>query len=1096
MENTSLDTCLVLKKSFQKKENFLVHKLEASASEISSLQGTVSLMEQCISEENTNRLQKEAEIKLLNKNLKISKKENEKINIKLSKKEDKLSKFNTRNINKRLNRSKQTNENIKKENKFMETQLLEVQGNLVEVQDQFQKYKKENENLRKKISYWKNRTLKLENQSSEKHIKEIMSLKIKELEQVIKYMENEKCLLKEKIVDHENKKLTLFQKGQYSNNVRAAYQDLVSDGGVSANKVEKVVNIVLTKIAGVQVDRLPKSTYAKDMGIEVRGMAQYHVASELSAESECQNMTLHSDGTTKFGHSYTTFDVQKSDGKLLVVGMREVGAADAQTQMDLFREILGEVCDSLENKDEIIRSTFINIKNLMSDRCAVQKKFNDLFIEFRKNILKNATKNFDSYSVEQQEKMIKVNQFFCGLHYLVGLADQAEACLKVWEEMLYPGQKVGCLSHGGYSNGESGVTRLIRTVCKSVQERGCEKSGRFMSFSTYLKDEFEMASVPLKPFLGNRFNILFVNGLGVYCLYDKLLHFFRRIERNNKLLDAVYWDLEVVAYRAGCRALGLIEKLITGPLWKILATENHILNMSKHYQKLTKFFKECSEDCSRFLRGESFCDPSFINRDETFVKLMEPCSQEIELMTKQCLEIIFGGFEIVTERMLFDHTEKGKYGKENLQLREETQSVATTNVDPERDFGMLDRLMKLKPKALDLAYEGNIMYVRNKTSEWRDKLSEEKLDKALDFAKKSKSKQKAIYFQNKKIILEKKTMKLKQGMEEKEKKQKRDAEEKERLLRELDNFGGLWGIDMVDTKLSNFSSDKEKRIALKIQLNFRQKVIGVKCGKRFFTLSSGGKIKPISEIRDNLIHVIKWNLNLQPESANLDFSKPCIISDSDLRKQKSIFKENLAKQQQKNEVEKVGGKRLTVSKSNGTGGSRKRVKVANEDEKKVPVISSSGELVGKLIDHFCFLEDEDVESWHRGVVLKTFGRKKFLVRYNDCPDEIYPQPLFEEFKAGNVRVVELKGEDLIGASIRHMFEDDETGESIWWNAEVVDLDPDSDPENPKFFVMYDENGEAEEGQQEKQEYYLEPLLGDYLDHCVQIVSLDLDVQTD
>ena len=42
--------------------------------------------------------------------------------------------------------------------------------------------------------------------------------------------------------------------------------------------------------------------------------------------------------------------------------------------------------------------------------------------------------------------------------------------------------------------------------------------------------------------------------------------------------------------------------------------------------------------------------------------------------------------------------------------------------------------------------------------------------------------------------------------------------------------------------------------------------------------------------------------------------------------------------------------------------------------------------------------------------------------------------------------------------------------------------------------MYDENGEAEE-QQEKQEYYLKPLLGDYLDHCVQIVSLDLDVKT-
>ena len=68
---------------------------------------------------------------------------------------------------------------------------------------------------------------------------------------------------------------------------------------------------------------------------------------------------------------------------------------------------------------KLSEGTFIIIKNLISDRCAVQKKFNDLFIEFRKNVLKNATKNFDSYSVGQQEKKTKVNQFFCGLHILL-----------------------------------------------------------------------------------------------------------------------------------------------------------------------------------------------------------------------------------------------------------------------------------------------------------------------------------------------------------------------------------------------------------------------------------------------------------------------------------------------------------------------------------------------------------------------------------------------------------------------------------------------------------------------------------------------------
>ena len=146
----------------------------------------------------------------------------------------------------------------------------------------------------------------------------------------------------------------------------------------------------------------------------------------------------------------------------------------------------------LENEDEVISKTFINIKNLISDRCNTQKKFNKLFMEFRKIILKH-TINFDDLSQIEQKKMVEINQFFCGLHYLVGLADQAETCLKIWESIIHKDKKVGPIAYGGYSNGELGVTRLIRTVCKSVQERGCEKSGKIVCFATYLKDEFGIA---------------------------------------------------------------------------------------------------------------------------------------------------------------------------------------------------------------------------------------------------------------------------------------------------------------------------------------------------------------------------------------------------------------------------------------------------------------------------------------------------------------------------------------------------------------------------------------------------------------------------
>ena len=132
--------------------------------------------------------------------------------------------------------------------------------------------------------------------------------------------------------------------------------------------------------------------------------------------------------------------------------------------------------------NDIGKKVFSNIKNVMSDKCEVQRKFNNFFITLRKEYLPDVVRNWSNLSNVEQESFGKVNEFFCGLHFLVGLADQAEACLKVWENILYNGQNIGSLAHRGYSNGESGTLRLIRSVRKSVHYRGCEKSGKMVTF--------------------------------------------------------------------------------------------------------------------------------------------------------------------------------------------------------------------------------------------------------------------------------------------------------------------------------------------------------------------------------------------------------------------------------------------------------------------------------------------------------------------------------------------------------------------------------------------------------------------------------------
>ena len=117
-----------------------------------------------------------------------------------------------------------------------------------------------------------------------------------------------------------------------------------------------------------------------------------------------------------------------------------------------------------------------------------------------------------------QSNFIKVNDFFCCLHFLVGLADQTEASLKAWDRLLYDDRPVGSVANGGDSKGESGTLRLIRTTWKAVQTHGCEKSGRISNFHTFLCEEVGFSHVSFIPFKGNRFNVRFYNGGFLYFL--------------------------------------------------------------------------------------------------------------------------------------------------------------------------------------------------------------------------------------------------------------------------------------------------------------------------------------------------------------------------------------------------------------------------------------------------------------------------------------------------------------------------------------------------------------------------------------------------
>ena len=72
------------------------------------------------------------------------------------------------------------------------------------------------------------------------------------------------------------------------------------------------------------------------------------------------------------------------------------------------------------------------------------------------------------------------------------------------------------------------------------------ESARMMTFATFMKENHQTINLPLYPFFGNRFNILFLNGAGVFYLYSYLVEFLNNVSLDSNLMLSVFYKLEVL----------------------------------------------------------------------------------------------------------------------------------------------------------------------------------------------------------------------------------------------------------------------------------------------------------------------------------------------------------------------------------------------------------------------------------------------------------------------------------------------------------------------------------------------------------------------
>ena len=633
---------------------------------------------------------------------------------------------------------------------------------------------------------------------------------------------------------------------------------------VATNHIGDVLTEVL-KLAGKTANRVPSETTARRMNVQRLVLAQKQVAQELPSKTT----TIETDETSKYGSKYGAFALRDEEGRPYLVGLRDLATKSAKDTLDVFKEILWDI-DSVYYKpsnNTVSQNLLYQIRNTMSDRAATETKFNELLEAYRSEIVPALTDGWSELDEELRIKLTRLNNFFCGLHGMVHMAEVVNTTSKEVEALHFEGKDKVPIKDLRYKKAsESGTCRMIRTACNVFAYGGEAKTschGRFMSMIGDELRKYGYRSLPLTPYRGNRFNILFHNACVVFFLHKHMTDFLRK----DGAAPWVLHDLSVPFFLAGCKALGLICKLITGPLWNLIEDPNiHILDMNERYLQLVTFLSDA--DTQLFMDGQARPFPDvLVKEDAMYLALIEP--SEFDADCDIFLKSLLPAMAKLSKKLYHDHLPGGRYEGAPEEIRRMSQGTAKHNKYCETVFAMYDQLLRTRPHISTIAAEASVMFTLNKTAEWLNAKNEEEEKKILKDSRKMVKDTVKAFKERQMKIKETKARQLKEKMEKNEAAKKKALEAKIKNANDIIYWGLLQQEDDVSKAMEGLNNS-DKLELLKAQIKFRKNVLDQKPSDpklyNFSTQSHGKRHQlTVDELAKNVKQLIKESLLKEPK---------------------------------------------------------------------------------------------------------------------------------------------------------------------------------------------------------------------------------------
>jgi len=234
----------------------------------------------------------------------------------------------------------------------------------------------------------------------------------------------------------------------------------------------------------------------------------------------------------------------------------------------------------------------------------------------RADLLPVLVHNWFDLDEATRARLRSMGNYFCKMHLLVNFATECDKTLKQFEQHII----VGGRNPYSFNTNESGGCRLVCTAAKALTAHGSEKAGVASYWQSYLEDQQKKNK--LVTFRSNRFNILFYDSAALYYHKDHLIDFLNQWIGPNDLLKSIEFDINEKVFLAEVRALRIIDKVITGLMWRIFESEGSILSLNPYLKILYEKLQKWGQDASSLLEGEPLFLDITVHNDDMYQALM------------------------------------------------------------------------------------------------------------------------------------------------------------------------------------------------------------------------------------------------------------------------------------------------------------------------------------------------------------------------------------------------------------------------------------------------------------------------------------------